>query len=57
MLHIFQYNIYYGGNSAPFRTFTVKDAISDLAEIECSEKEIPYPNEPKSHFQRKVTIR
>ncbi|KAK1128077.1 hypothetical protein K0M31_003562 [Melipona bicolor] len=49
-----QYNIYYGGNSAPFRTLTVKDAISDLAEIECSEKEIPYTNEPISHFQRKI---
>lgn len=70
MLYIFQCP-YYGGNSAPFRTICVKDAISDLAEIESSEipyinkrrdtinmkEEIPYTNEPISHFQRKVIIR
>ncbi|XP_043507435.1 DNA (cytosine-5)-methyltransferase 1-like isoform X1 [Frieseomelitta varia] len=48
------YDIYYGENSAPFRTLTVKDAISDLAEIECFAEEMPYPNEPISHFQRKM---
>ena len=43
--------------SAPFRTVSVKDAMSDLPEIKngWNKEEMPYNSEPMSHFQRKVT--
>ncbi|KAK4878394.1 hypothetical protein RN001_010900 [Aquatica leii] len=49
---------YYTGvrwySSAPYRTITVRDAMSDLPDIKngCNMKEMPYDSEPNSHFQR-----
>lgn len=42
--------------SAPFRTVTVRDAMSDLPEIKNGAKAetISYSAEPQSHFQRQV---
>ncbi|EFN76367.1 DNA (cytosine-5)-methyltransferase PliMCI [Harpegnathos saltator] len=42
--------------SAPFRTISVRDAMSDLPPIKngWNKEEMPYGNEPMSHFQRKV---
>ncbi|XP_076670133.1 DNA methyltransferase 1a [Andrena cerasifolii] len=42
--------------SAPFRTISVKDAMSDLPDIKngWNKEEMPYDSEPMSHFQRKV---
>lgn len=39
--------------SAPYRTITVRDAMSDLPAIRngCSRAEMPYNSEPLSHFQ------
>lgn len=41
-------------SSAPYRTITVRDSMSDLPEIRNGAKaeEIPYNGEPISHFQR-----
>ncbi|KAF5294330.1 hypothetical protein FQR65_LT10783 [Abscondita terminalis] len=41
-------------SSTPYRTITVRDAMSDLPEIKngCYAKEMPYDSEPNSHFQR-----
>lgn len=43
-------------NSAPNRTICIRDAISDLPEIENGHKlaEIPYDGEALTHFQRKM---
>lgn len=45
--------------SAPLRTITVRDAMSDLPKIRNGHKreEIPYGGEPVSHFQRLVSSR
>lgn len=42
--------------SAPYRTITVRDAMSDLPDIKngCNRKEMPYDSEPMSHFQRQM---
>ncbi|KAG7199233.1 hypothetical protein KM043_018102 [Ampulex compressa] len=42
--------------SAPFRTISVRDAMSDLPNIRngWSKEEMPYSDEPMSHFQRKI---
>ena len=42
--------------SAPYRTITVRDAMSDLPEVRNGAKqdEISYGGEPQSHFQRQV---
>ncbi|KAJ8957071.1 hypothetical protein NQ318_007284, partial [Aromia moschata] len=42
--------------SLPYRTICVRDAIADLPEIEngCTKTEMPYDEEPKSHFQRRI---
>jgi hypothetical protein len=44
--------------SAPLRTITVRDAMSDLPEIRNGHKreEMPYGGEPMSHFQRLVSL-
>lgn len=41
-------------SSAPYRTVTVRDAMSDLPEIPngAKQEEIPYGGDPQSHFQR-----
>ncbi|KAG8239320.1 DNA (cytosine-5)-methyltransferase 1 [Ladona fulva] len=46
----------YFPSSAPFRTITVRDAMSDLPEIRNGSKkeEISYGGEPLSHFQRQM---
>ncbi|XP_076648177.1 DNA methyltransferase 1a isoform X2 [Halictus rubicundus] len=43
-------------DSAPFRTISVKDSMSDLPEIKngWNKEEIPYSSEPITHFQRKM---
>ncbi|XP_078007936.1 DNA (cytosine-5)-methyltransferase 1-like [Phascolarctos cinereus] len=43
-------------NSAPFRTITVFDTMSDLPSIKngASEEEIPYKGEPKCWFQKQL---
>ena len=43
--------------SAPFRTITVSDAMSDLPRIEngAKKEEISYGGDPESHFQRRVS--
>ena len=43
-------------DSAPFRTITVRDTMSDLPEIKNGAKseEISYNGDPLSHFQRLV---
>lgn len=43
--------------SAPFRTITVRDAMSDLPRIEngAKKEEISYGGDPESHFQRRVS--
>jgi DNA (cytosine-5)-methyltransferase 1 len=43
--------------SAPYRTVTVRDAMSDLPEIRNGARAstISYDSEPQSDFQRKVT--
>ena len=43
-------------SSAPLRTITVRDAMSDLPDIKngASAREISYNGEPRSHFQRLV---
>ncbi|KAF5303293.1 hypothetical protein FQA39_LY10032 [Lamprigera yunnana] len=40
--------------SAPYRTITVRDSMSDLPDIRngCNVKEMPYDSDPMSHFQR-----
>lgn len=40
--------------SAPYRTITVRDSMSDLPSIKngCNVKEMQYDDEPISHFQR-----
>lgn len=45
-------------SSAPFRTITVRDAMSDLPDIKngWSELEMNYDSEPISHFQRVMRI-
>ena len=45
-------------DSAPFRTITVRDAMSDLPEIKNGAKaeEISYNGDPLSHFQRLVSF-
>ena len=42
--------------SAPYRTISVRDAMSDLPNIRngWNKEEIAYNDEPISHFQRKV---
>ncbi|XP_076247833.1 DNA methyltransferase 1a isoform X2 [Calliopsis andreniformis] len=42
--------------SAPFRTISVRDSMSDLPEIKngWNKEEMPYNSEPISHFQRKM---
>ncbi|KRT82621.1 hypothetical protein AMK59_4034 [Oryctes borbonicus] len=42
--------------SAPYRTITVRDAMSDLPDIKngCNRKEMPYDSDPMSHFQRQM---
>lgn len=42
--------------SAPFRTITVRDTMSDLPEIRNGAKaeEISYQGDPQTHFQRMV---
>lgn len=44
-------------DSAPLRTITVRDAMSDLPEIRngAKQEEMPYGGEPESHFQRLVS--
>ena len=44
-------------HSAPFRTITVRDAMSDLPEIRNGAKndEISYNGDPLSHFQKMVS--
>ena len=44
-------------SSAPLRTVTVRDAMSDLPHIKngASAREIGYSSEPCSHFQRLVS--
>lgn len=44
--------------SAPFRTITVRDALSDLPEIRNGAKqdEMSYNEEPQSTFQRHVSL-
>ena len=44
-------------SSAPLRTITVRDAMSDLPDIKngASSREIGYGGEPLSHFQRLVS--
>jgi len=44
--------------SAPYRTITVRDAMSDLPEIRNGAKadEISYNGDAMSHFQRQVII-
>ena len=43
-------------SSAPLRTITVSDAMSDLPDIKngASLREIRYSEEPRSHFQRLI---
>ncbi|XP_031847018.1 DNA methyltransferase 1a isoform X2 [Nomia melanderi] len=43
-------------DSAPFRTISVKDSMSDLPEIRngWNKEEMSYSSEPMSHFQRKM---
>ncbi|XP_076291228.1 DNA methyltransferase 1a [Lasioglossum baleicum] len=43
-------------DSAPFRTISVRDSMSDLPEIKngWNKEEMPYSSEPISHFQRKM---
>lgn len=43
-------------SSAPLRTVTVRDAMSDLPHIKngASAREIAYSSEPQSHFQKLV---
>ena len=43
-------------SSAPLRTITVRDAMSDLPDIKngAAAREIGYNGEPRSHFQRLV---
>ena len=43
-------------DSAPFRTITVRDTMSDLPDIKNGAKaeEISYSGDPLSHFQRLV---
>ncbi|XP_076281112.1 DNA (cytosine-5)-methyltransferase PliMCI [Lasioglossum baleicum] len=45
--------------SAPYRTISVRDAMSDLPNIRngWNKEEIAYGDEPISHFQRKVRLR
>jgi DNA (cytosine-5)-methyltransferase 1 len=42
--------------SAPYRTITVRDAMSDLPEIRngAKKEEISYGGDPQSHFQKNV---
>ena len=53
-------NIQYDSNisrmSAPLRTITVRDAMSDLPDIKngASAREIKYSGEPCCHFQKLV---
>lgn len=44
--------------SAPFRTITVRDTMSDLPEIRNGAKaeEISYQGDPQSHFQKIVSL-
>ena len=44
--------------SAPYRTVTVRDAMSDLPEIRNGAKtdEISYSGDAVSHFQRQVAL-
>lgn len=44
------------GTSAPFRTITVRDAMSDLPEVKNGAKaeEIAYNSDPQSHFQKLI---
>ena len=46
-------------SSAPLRTVTVKDAMSDLPHIKngAAAREMSYSSEPQSHFQRLVSRR
>ncbi|XP_057663832.1 DNA (cytosine-5)-methyltransferase PliMCI-like [Diorhabda carinulata] len=50
------YNECFWTESAPYRTITVKDAMSDLPSIKngCSNVEMAYNCEPETHFQRKM---
>ena len=43
-------------HSAPYRTITVRDAMSDLPEIRngAKKEEMAYYGDPQSHFQRLV---
>ena len=43
-------------SSAPLRTITVRDAMSDLPDVKngANSLEIGYSGEPCSHFQRQV---
>lgn len=45
-------------HSAPYRTITVRDAMSDLPEIQngCKIEDLPYKENAQSHFQREVNI-
>lgn len=46
-------------SSAPLRMLSVYDAISDLPEIKAgdlSRIEIPHKHDPKTHFQRLVSV-
>lgn len=56
--HLFQYEASVKRmTSAPFRTITVRDAMSDLPDIRNGAKalEISYNGDPQSHFQRIVS--
>ena len=45
-------------HTAPYRTITVRDAMSDLPDIKngANKLEIGYDTEPISHFQKMVKI-
>ena len=44
--------------SAPFKTITIRDTMSDLPEIKNGAKaeEISYQGDPQSHFQKLVSF-
>lgn len=45
--------------SAPFKTITIRDTMSDLPDIRNGAKaeEISYQGDPQSHFQKLVSIK
>ena len=58
MRSLFQFNCISRLGAAPYRTITVKDAMSDLPEIKNGAKaeEISYKGDAQTHFQRLVRI-